>query len=197
MRMSLIFFIAGEQHLISGESQILIPSPSVATYDQKPSMSAAGVADAVVGAINENRYVFIVVNFANADMVGHTAKRHAVIEAVETLDREATRVLDAAENASYSVLLTADHGNCEELVDPFTGEPHTQHTTYPVPCLVIDDDNWKLSSSAGLANVAPTILELMGITPPVEMQSHSLLIRKLKGKRPQEREKFQKLRGVA
>ena len=197
MRMSLIFFIAGEQHLISGESQILIPSPSVATYDQKPSMSAAGVADAVVGAINENRYSFIVVNFANGDMVGHTAKRHAVIEAVETLDREAARVLDTAENAGYSVLLTADHGNCEELVDPFTGEPHTQHTTYPVPCLVMDDENWKLSSSGGLANVAPTILQLMGITPPVEMQSHSLLIRKLKGKRPKEREKFQKLRGVA
>ena len=191
------FFNGGRTTPYSGESQILIPSPSVATYDQKPSMSAAGVADAVVGAINENRYAFIVVNFANADMVGHTAKRHAVIEAVETLDREASRVLDAAENSGYSVLLTADHGNCEELVEPFTGEPHTQHTTYPVPCMVIDEENWKLSSSAGLANVAPTILQLMGITPPVEMQSHSLLIRKLKGKRPKERENFQKLRGVA
>ena len=191
------FFNGGRATPYSGENQMLIPSPSVATYDLKPSMSASGVADAVVGAINENRYAFIVVNFANGDMVGHTAKRHAVIEAVETLDREASRVLNAAETAGYSVLLTADHGNCEELVDAFTGEPHTQHTTYPVPCMVMDEENWQLSSSSGLASVAPTILQLMGISIPDEMQSHSLLVRKLKGERPQERKKFHKLQGVA
>lgn len=191
------FFNGGRTTPYSGEHQILIPSPSVATYDLKPSMSAAGVADAVIGAINENQYAFIVVNFANGDMVGHTAKRHAVIEAVETLDRESSRVLEAAENSGYSVLLTADHGNCEELVDPFTGEPHTQHTTYPVPCLVMDDDNWKLSSGSGLANIAPTIFQLMGIATPDEMQTDSLLIQKLKGKRPDERKISRKLEGVA
>ena len=187
------FFNGGRTSPYAGENQLLIPSPGVATYDQKPSMSAKEVADAVVGAISKGRYAFIVVNFANGDMVGHTAKRDAVIEAVETLDREASRVLEAAETAGYSVVLTADHGNCEELIDPFTGEPHTQHTTYPVPCLVMDEANWQLSSGGGLANVAPTILQLMGITPAAEMNS-SLLLRKLHGKRPEDRHAPQRLR---
>ncbi len=191
------FFNGGRTTLFSGEKQLLIPSPSVATYDQKPSMSARKIADAVIGAISQGRYAFIVVNFANGDMVGHTAKRHAVLEAVETLDKEASRVLEAAENADYSVVLTADHGNCEELVDPFTGEPHTQHTTYPVPCLIVDKDNWQLSSSGGLANVAPTILQLMGIKPPQQMQTSSLLIKRLNSKRPEERQKSSSLQGVA
>jgi 2,3-bisphosphoglycerate-independent phosphoglycerate mutase len=130
-------------------------------------------------------------------MVGHTAKRDAVIEAVEVLDREASRVLCACENAGYSIVVTADHGNCEEMVDPYTGEPHTQHTTYPVPCLIVDDDNWQLSSSGGLSNVAPTILQLMGIRKPVEMSATSLLLRKLPGYRAAERDKAPDLRGVA
>ena len=116
------FFNGGRTSPYAGEKQLLIPSPGVATYDQKPSMSAKEVADAVVGSISKGSYAFIVVNFANGDMVGHTANRHAVLEAVETLDREASRVLEAAETAGYSVVLTADHGNCEELIDPFTGE---------------------------------------------------------------------------
>jgi 2,3-bisphosphoglycerate-independent phosphoglycerate mutase len=147
----------------------------------------------VVGAISKGRYAFIVVNFANGDMVGHTAKRHAVLEAVETLDREASRVLEAAENAGYSVVLTADHGNCEEMVDPYTGEPHTQHTTYPVPCMILDEANWQLSSSGGLANIAPTVLGLMGIRPAAGMME-SLLLRKLPGKRPEERHDPRRLR---
>lgn len=187
------FFNGGRTSPYAGENQLLIPSPGVATYDQKPSMSAKEVADAVVGAISKGRYAFIVVNFANGDMVGHTAKRDAVLEAVETLDREAARVLEAAETAGYSVVLTADHGNCEELIDPFTGEPHTQHTTYPVPCLVMDEANWQLSSSGGLANVAPTILQLMGISPAAEMTS-SLLLRKRPGKRAEERQAPRRLR---
>ncbi|MCG6938159.1 MAG: 2,3-bisphosphoglycerate-independent phosphoglycerate mutase [Gammaproteobacteria bacterium] len=187
------FFNGGRQTPYAGETQILIPSPRVATYDQKPSMNAKEVADAVVGAISKGRYSFIVVNFANGDMVGHTAKRHAVIEAVETLDREASRVLEAAENAGYSVILTADHGNCEEMVDPYTGEPHTQHTTYPVPCMIMDEENWQLSSSGGLSNVAPTVLQLMGFTPAAEMQP-SLLLRKLPGKRLTERHDPKRLR---
>ncbi|MGD2118540.1 MAG: 2,3-bisphosphoglycerate-independent phosphoglycerate mutase [Chromatiales bacterium] len=191
------FFNGGRTTPYSGEKQLLVPSPKVATYDLKPSMSAREVADTVVGAIANGNYAFIVVNFANGDMVGHTAKRHAVLEAVETLDVEAARVLEAAENAGYSVLLTADHGNCEELVDPFTGEPHTQHTTYPVPCLVMDKDNWQLSCGGGLANVAPTILDLMGIPVPHAMQASSLLLRKLPGDRPESRSQPGRLRGAA
>jgi 2,3-bisphosphoglycerate-independent phosphoglycerate mutase len=191
------FFNGGRTAPYSGETQLLIPSPTVATYDMKPSMSAREVADAVVGAIGKGSYAFIVVNFANGDMVGHTARRDAVLEAVETLDREVSRVLEAAETAGYSVLLTADHGNCEELVDPFTGEPHTQHTTYPVPCLVIDDANWQLSASGGLANIAPTVLQLMGIQPPAAMQAPSLLLRELPGRRSGERRRSARLRGVA
>jgi 2,3-bisphosphoglycerate-independent phosphoglycerate mutase len=119
------------------------------------------------------------------------------LEAVEVLDREVPRVLEAAENAGYSVLLTADHGNCEELIDPFTGEPHTQHTTYPVPCMLLDEENWQLSSAGGLANVAPTVLELMGVQPPAGMQAASLLLRRLPGRRPEQRGRPQRLQGAA
>jgi 2,3-bisphosphoglycerate-independent phosphoglycerate mutase len=179
------FFNGGRTSPHVGETQLLIPSPDVATYDQKPSMSARKVADAVIASISQGKYAFIVVNFANGDMVGHTAKRHAVIEAMETLDREAFRVLEAAKTAGYTAIVTADHGNCEQLIDPFTGEPHTQHTTYPVPCLIVDDTNWQLSSSGGLANVAPTILQLMGIKP-VSGMADSLLLRALPGERVKE-----------
>ncbi|MBI1424198.1 MAG: 2,3-bisphosphoglycerate-independent phosphoglycerate mutase [Gammaproteobacteria bacterium] len=173
------FFNGGRFDPYLGETQKLIPSPKVATYDQKPSMSADKVADAVIHAIAENVYGFILVNFANGDMVGHTAKPDAVIEAVETLDREAGRVLDAAVAHDYSVILTADHGNCEELIDPVTGAPHTQHTLYPVPCLIVDEDAWQLSCSGGLANVAPTVLQLMGIEQPETMAAGSLLLKPL------------------
>jgi 2,3-bisphosphoglycerate-independent phosphoglycerate mutase len=139
-------------------------------------MSAPEVADAVIQAISSGRYGFIVVNFANGDMVGHTAKRHAVLAAVKTLDEQVGRVLESAESAGYSVVLTADHGNCEEMVDPLTGEPNTQHTTYPVPCLIMDEKNWKLSCSGVLSSVAPTVLQLMGIPQPVAMTSPSLLL---------------------
>ena len=191
------FFNGGRTTPYTGESQFLVPSPRVATYDLKPSMSAAEVADAVITAIFQGVYGFIVVNFANGDMVGHTAQRHAVLEAVETLDQEASRVLQVAESAGYSVLLTADHGNCEEMIDPFTGGPHTQHTTYPVPCLVMDEANWQLSSGGGLANVAPTVLQLMGLSIPAEMTAGSLLLRKLPGTRPLERHSPGRFRGVA
>ncbi len=191
------FFNGGQTTTYDGEKHFLVPSPKVATYDLKPSMSAKEVADAVIGAISEGVYGFMVVNFANGDMVGHTAKRHAVIEAVETLDREVNRVLNACETAGYSVVLTADHGNCEEMIDPFTGEPHTQHTTYPVPCMIIDEDNWQLSSSGGLSNVAPTVLQLMGIRKPLKMSASSLLLKKLPGHRVPERNQAANLRGVA
>lgn len=170
------FFNGGRAEPYTGESRLLIPSAKVATYDLKPQMSAHEIADTVIEAISYGRYGFMVVNFANGDMVGHTAKRDAILTAVETLDEEVGRVLDAAESAGYSVVLTADHGNCEEMIDPFTGEPQTRHTTYPVPCLIMDEMNWKLSCNAGLSNIAPTILELMGIEPPLSMKSRSLLL---------------------
>ncbi len=191
------FFNGGRSVPYSGETQLLIPSPKVATYDLNPAMSAREVADAVIAAISQGRHALMVVNFANGDMVGHTAIPDAVIQAVETLDREVGRLLDAASNAGYSVVLTADHGNCEEIVDPFTGEPHTQHTTYPVPCLVMDQDNWQLSCGAGLANVAPTVLQLMGIAAPAAMPAASLLLKRLPAARHDARPQPQRLRGVA
>jgi len=169
------FFNGGGDNPLPGETRMLLPSPKVATYDLMPEMSAAAVADAVIDAINTNEYGFIVVNFANGDMVGHTAVEEAVIKAVETLDTEVGRVLQCADDAGYSIIMTADHGNCEEMVDPTTGEPHTQHTTYPVPCMVVDEQIWRLSSSGGLANIAPTVLQLMGLPIPVEMTSSLLL----------------------
>jgi 2,3-bisphosphoglycerate-independent phosphoglycerate mutase len=157
----------------------MVPSPKVATYDLAPEMSAGRVADEVIAAIGRDEYAFILVNFANGDMVGHTAVRSAVIAAVEALDREVGRLLEAAVAADYSVILTADHGNCEELVDPTTDAPHTQHTSYPVPCMIIDSSTWQLSCSGGLANIAPTVLQLMGLPRPEGMTHQSLLLKEI------------------
>lgn len=170
------FFNGGGETPFPGEDRVVVPSPKVATYDLQPEMSAAEVANEVVKALESSQYDFIVVNFANGDMVGHTAVREAVIRAVETLDREVGRVLDAAVEQGYSVLLTADHGNCDEMVDPVTGEPHTQHTTYPVPLLLIDEGAWRLATGGGLSGIAPTLLQLMGLEQPAEMTGHSLLL---------------------
>lgn len=169
------FFNGGDETPYPGEDRVVVPSPKVATYDLQPEMSAAEVADEVIKALEIGQYEFIVVNFANGDMVGHTAVREAVIRAVETLDREVGRVLDAAVAQEYTVLLTADHGNCDEMVDPLTGEAHTQHTTYPVPLLLIDPSPWHLATGGGLSGVAPTLLQLMGIPQPEAMTGHSLL----------------------
>lgn len=174
------FFNGGRAEPYSGETQFLVPSPNVATYDMKPQMSAHEVADAVIQAMSYGRYGFIVVNFANGDMVGHTAIRQAVLAAVKTLDDEVSRVLDAAVNSGYSVVVAADHGNCEEMVNPLTGEPNTQHTTYPVPCMVIDELNWKLSCGGGLSNIAPTVLQLMGFKIPDAIRGKSLLLQSYK-----------------
>ena len=170
------YFNGGHSEPLPGEEQLLIPSPKVATYDLKPEMSAPEVADAVVAALGRREFPFIVVNFANGDMVGHTAVREAVIVAVEALDLHVGRVLDAAVAAGYSVILTADHGNCDEMVDPVTQTPHTQHSLYPVPCLVIDEVPWNLSIGAGLEAIAPTVLALMGLPKPPAMHGHSLLL---------------------
>ncbi len=173
------FMNGGRTEPFSGETQLLIPSPRVATYDIKPEMSAEEVGKAVVKAINSDQYAFIVVNFPNGDMVGHTAVPEAVIKAVEALDKQVGYVIDSAIAKDYSVMLTADHGNCEEMVDAITGLPHTQHTLYPVPCMIIDKAAWQLSSIGGLANVAPTVLQLMGLKIPDAMTAKSLLIREV------------------
>lgn len=173
----------------SGECQLVVPSPGVATYDQKPEMSAASVTESVLGALGSARYGFIVVNYANGDMVGHTARGDAVIHAIEALDSEVGRLFDAATDAGYSVILTADHGNCEEYIDPMTGEPNTQHTTYPVPCIVADEQDWHLSCVGGLANIAPTVLQLMGLEQPEAMTGTSLLLKPLRKHREAVKEK--------
>ena len=186
------FFNGGGDQPLPTETRKLLPSPRVATYDLKPEMNASAVADAVIDAIDSAEHAFIVVNFANGDMVGHTAVEEAVIKAVETLDTEAGRVMQHAKDAAYSIILTADHGNCEEMVDPATGEPHTQHTTYPVPCMIIDEQIWKLSCCGGLVNIAPTVLQLMGLHVPKKM-APSLLLEALPGKnRLQEKSALEK-----
>jgi 2,3-bisphosphoglycerate-independent phosphoglycerate mutase len=170
------FLNGGRGEALPGEDRAIIDSPKVATYDLQPEMSAHEVADTVIEALKADKYAFIVVNFANGDMVGHSGIPEAIVRAVETLDQEVGRVLTAAESAGYSVLLTADHGNCEEMVDPNTGAPHTQHTQYPVPCLLVDTMPWHLSEGAGLSAIAPTVLELMGLPVPAAMDGGSLLV---------------------
>ena len=171
------FFNGGRGEPYPNEDRLIVSSPKVSTYDEQPEMSAHDVADSVIEAMENERYDFVVVNFANGDMVGHTAIREAVIKALEALDHEVGRVLDSAVNAGYSIIVTADHGNCEVLVDPDTGKPHTQHTTNPVPCLVIDQVKWQLAPTGGLKDIAPTVLQLMGLTRPRGMSGRSLLVK--------------------
>jgi len=170
------FFNGGREQCYPGEDRKLIDSPRVATYDLCPEMSAEEVADAMIEALKSQQYEFLVVNFANGDMVGHTAIREAVIKAVEVLDREVGRVLDVAVEQGYAVVLTADHGNCDEMVNPETGEPHTQHSLYPVPCMVIDKNSSALVKDGNLSAIAPTLLQIMGIPKPESMTGNSLII---------------------
>ncbi len=173
------FLNGGRETPYAGEDRIMVDSPDVRTYDECPEMSAKKVADEIINAIEVGEHSFIVVNFANGDMVGHTAIPEAIIKAVETLDKEVGRVLDKAVENEYSVILTADHGNCDEYVDPLTGEPSTQHTVYPVPCLVIDKSLWQLKTGGGLSNLAPTVLQLMGLHKPEGITCKSLLIKEV------------------
>ena len=173
------FLNGGRETPYAGEDRIMVDSPRVHTYDESPKMSAKEVADEIINALDTKEHSFIVVNFANGDMVGHTAIPEAIIEAVESLDTEVGRVLDSAIKNEYSVILTADHGNCDEYVDPFTGEPNTQHTVYPVPCLIIDKSFWRLRTSGGLSNIAPTVLHLMGLTKPEGITCKSLLMEEM------------------
>ena len=169
------FLNGGRSTPFSGETRLLIPSPDVATYDLKPEMSARQVADAVIHAIGIKQYSFLVVNFPNGDMVGHTANRKAIITAIETLDVQVRRVVNAAEKHGYSVVITADHGNCETDINPETKTPYTQHTMNPVPFIISDRVKWKLKNKGGLSNIAPTILQIMGLPVPESMTNRSIL----------------------
>lgn len=171
------FINGGREDPYPGEKRVLIPSPNVATYDLKPEMSCKEVAEEVIRAIKNPEYKLIVVNFANGDMVGHTAVKDAIIEAMNELDSVIGEVVCEAIGANVSTLITADHGNVDEINNPKTGKPNTQHSLNPVPCIIVDNNKkWNIiNDNGGLSNIAPTMLTLMGIKKPKEMTSESLI----------------------
>jgi 2,3-bisphosphoglycerate-independent phosphoglycerate mutase len=172
------FFNGGIEKPFLGEDRALVPSQKVATYDLAPEMSAAGIADAVVKAVEDTAFDVVIVNFANADMVGHSGKMEPTIRAVETVDRELGRIYNAIRQRGGSLLVTADHGNAELLIDPITGGPHTAHTTNPVPFLLITEEAGKhttLRSGASLRDISPTILHLLHLDQPKDMTGQSLI----------------------
>lgn len=168
------FFNGGYEPPYKGEERSLVPSQKVATYDLAPEMSAAGITDVLVQAITKKAHDFMLCNFANADMVGHTGVLPAVITAVETVDRCLARIMTAAEAAGATVLITADHGNCELMIDPETGGAHTAHTTNPVPFVAVRAGASRLREGGALCDVGPTVLRLLGIDPPPEMTGRDL-----------------------
>lgn len=172
------FFNGGEEHQYPGEDRILVPSPKVATYDLQPEMSAPEVTDKVVAAVDSGQYDFILINYANPDMVGHTGVLEAAIKAVETVDAGLGRLEQAVRRQKGILLVTADHGNCELMRDPETSGPHTAHTLNPVPMVLVNGPADVTALENGrLADVAPTLLELMGLPQPAEMTGRSLLVR--------------------
>ncbi|MCI8272974.1 MAG: 2,3-bisphosphoglycerate-independent phosphoglycerate mutase [Clostridia bacterium] len=169
------FFNGGEEKQFSGEDRILVPSPKVATYDLKPEMSAYEVTQNVIDSINENKYDTIILNYANPDMVGHTGNLSAAIKAVEVIDECVGKVSDCILKHEGVLIITADHGNCEQMIDCTTGEPHTAHTTNPVPLILVSNDETLKVKSGKLADLAPTLLEILGINKPSEMTGESIL----------------------
>lgn len=170
------FFNGGVEKPNEGEDRVLIPSPKVATYDLKPEMSAVEVKEEVIKRINEEKYDFIVLNFANPDMVGHTGKFDAAVKAIETIDKCLGDIVKLIIEKGGKVMITADHGNAEEMIDESTGKVITAHTTNMVPCIVIGEGDIKLREGI-LADIAPTILDMMGIEKPSEMTGESLIVR--------------------
>jgi len=169
------FFSGGREALYEGEERTLIPSPDVETYDQKPEMSAFEVTEKLVEAINSGRFDTIICNYANCDQVGHTGNFDASVKAVETVDSCLKQVIEAAEKQNGEVLITADHGNVEEMFDEASNQPHTQHTTLPVPLVYAGPRQLSLDSGGSLADIAPTILDMMGLDKPAEMSGRSLI----------------------
>ncbi len=173
------FFNGGVEEPNKGEDRILVKSPKVATYDLKPEMSAYEVCDKLVAAIKSDKYDVIIINFANPDMVGHTGVEAAAIKAVEAVDECVGKAVEAIKEVDGVMFICADHGNAEQLVDYETGEPFTAHTTNPVPFILVNyDESYTLREGGCLADIAPTLIEIMGMTQPAEMTGKSLLIKK-------------------
>ena len=171
------FFNGGTDVPFDGEERMLVPSPKVATYDLKPEMSAFEVTDKVVEAVDSDRFDAMVLNYANPDMVGHTGILEAGMKAVEAVDRCLERTVERAKAKGWAVLITADHGNCEQMRDYETGQAHTYHTTNPVPFVVVSDDRvgQKLRGGESFKCIAPTMLDVMALERPEEMIGRSLL----------------------
>ena len=174
------FFNGGVEKPFPGEDRMLIQSPKVATYDLAPEMSAAGIADAVVKATEEGTFDVMVVNFANADMVGHSGKIEPTVTAVETVDHCLGRIYAAVKQRGGAMIVTADHGNAEQMIDPATGGPQTAHTTNPVPLILVSENasQFRLRTDGALQDIAPTMVGVLGIDQPKEMSGHDLRIRK-------------------
>ena len=171
------FLNGGREAEFPGEERILVPSPRVATYDLKPEMSAFEVTDKLVAAIADGRFDLIVVNYANGDMVGHTGDLNAAIAAVETVDSCLGRLADAVTAAGGALLITADHGNAEQMTDPQTGQAHTAHTINKVPVILVNAPSWAAALDDGrLADVAPTLFALLDLPKPAEMTGRSLIL---------------------
>ena len=173
------FFNGGVEEPNEGEDRILVNSPKVATYDLKPEMSAPQVCEKFLEAIKSGRYDVIITNFANPDMVGHTGVEEAAIKAIETIDQCVGKVVEAVKEADGQMFICADHGNAEQMVDFETGEPWTAHTTNPVPFILVNYDSaYTLKEGGKLADIVPTMIEMMGLEKPAEMTGESLLIKK-------------------
>ena len=170
------FFSGGRERPFPGEDRVLVPSPQVATYDRQPQMSAPEVTDRLVTAIESGIYDAIVCNYANADMVGHTGHFDAAVQAVEAVDGCLGRIVAAVEATGGHCLITADHGNVERMRDATTGQAHTAHTSELVPLVYVGPDDVRLDAGGTLSDVAPTLLQLMGLAPPAEMRGRSLLV---------------------
>ena len=172
------FFNGGVETPFGGEDRALVASKKVATYDLAPEMSAEGIADAVIKAVNDTAFDVVIVNFANADMVGHSGQMEATVRAVEVVDRELGRIYQAIRQRGGALLVTADHGNAEMLIDPATGGPHTAHTTNPVPFLLVTDEKGvEVRDGGSLRDISPTMLGLLGMVKPGEMTGGDLVVR--------------------
>jgi len=174
------FFNGGIEKPFAGEDRMLVPSQKVATYDLKPEMSAAGIAESVIKAANDSAFDVVIVNFANADMVGHSGKIPPTVQAVETVDACLGEIYTAVRRAGGAMLITADHGNAELMIDPATGGPHTAHTTNPVPFIVVAEkaNQFDLKSGGSLRDISPTLLGMMGLDEPQEMTGADLRVMK-------------------
>ena len=170
------FFSGGREQPFEGEKRILIPSPNVATYDLQPEMSARKVTDQLIEAIHSGSYDVIVCNYANGDMVGHSGKLEPAIKAVETLDECLARLEQAVQAAAGQMLVTADHGNVEQMRDPSSDQDHTAHTSNLVPLVYVGDQDLTLRPGGSLCDVAPTLLQLMELEIPPEMTGKTLVV---------------------